>query len=158
MHFRRSYAANQFRELSAREYKKIENSNPTPDIHNNKELMKAFQDINLVDKRNALNRNQFKCQKNKNFELIGQDGKVNCRIARPGKTDRPSKYNLIISWNNQEATIEIDGEYGMLNADIKYLFLDIIPGGYQEIIVLNEYYIMMGDNSDLYIYEFSYGL
>jgi len=62
-------------------------------------------------------------------------------------------YQLAISFKKNKAVIELEGHYGYGNRDISYLLLDLIPGGYPEIVVLNEYYIMNGDNSDIYIYE-----
>lgn len=95
----------------------------------------------------------FKSNESKNFELSRDNKKISCQIARPINSSKNDLYNLFAVIENKRSEIEIEGNYGMLNEDIKYLLLDIIPGGYKEVIVLNEYYIMNGDNSDLYIYE-----
>jgi len=39
--------------------------------------------------------------------------------------------------------------------DLKYCRLDIIPDGNKEIVLLSEYYIMNGDNFELFVYEIS---
>ena len=63
------------------------------------------------------------------------------------------QYELIISDKKQEVITELEEHYGYLNRDISYLLLDLILGGYPEIVVLNEYYIMNGDNSNIFIYQ-----
>ena len=119
--------------------------------------MKKFQEIGLVNKEDALLRHKFKSNKTKDFELTEQDEKIiSCKIARPSNPDKYDLYNLIVTSGNQHFEIEFEGHYGMLNEDIKYLLFNIIPGGYKEIIVLEEYYIMNGDNSDIYVYEIKY--
>ncbi len=37
--------------------------------------------------------------------------------------------------------------------NLDYAFLDIIPGGNKELVFLNDYYIMNGDNFDFQVYE-----
>lgn len=37
--------------------------------------------------------------------------------------------------------------------NLDYIFLDVIPGGNKELIFLNDYYIMNGDNYDFLVYE-----
>ena len=73
------------------------------------------------------------------------------------KTYPPLKLNfrggLFSTKTPKNSIFNLQESYGALNRDISYLIVDLIPGGYPEIVVLNEYYIMNGDNSDIYIYE-----
>lgn len=49
-------------------------------------------------------------------------------------------------------SVEIDtGGTNLQNLD--YAFLDIIPGGNKELVFLDDYYIMNGDNFDFKVYE-----
>lgn len=49
-------------------------------------------------------------------------------------------------------TIVVDTESTILQ-DLNYIFLDIIPGGNKELVFLNDYYIMNGDNFYLKVYK-----
>jgi hypothetical protein len=37
--------------------------------------------------------------------------------------------------------------------DLNYVFIDIVPGGNKELVFLDDYHIMNGDNVDLKVYE-----
>lgn len=59
-------------------------------------------------------------------------------------------YNFKLS----SATDSVDIDTGGTNLqDLDYAFMDIIPGGSKELVYLNDYYIMNGDNFDFMIYE-----
>lgn len=150
---RRSYAAVQFRDVSEIELDSIQKSNPSCYSDKDTILLAKLLQFGLVDKEYGLIRAMFNPSESKNFELSWDDKKISCQIARPVNSNKYDMYNLIALIGNKRSEIEIEGHYGILNEDIKYLLIDFIPGGYKEIVVLNEYYIMMGDNSDLYIYE-----
>jgi hypothetical protein len=52
------------------------------------------------------------------------------------------------------ATDSVDIDTGGTNLqDLDYAFLDIIPGGNKELVFLDDYHIMNGDNFDFKIYE-----
>jgi hypothetical protein len=150
---RRSYAAIRFRDVPDKELDSIENSNPSCYSDHDTILITKLQKFGLLDKEYGLTRVMFKPSESKNFELAWGDRKIICQIARPADTKKYDVYNLVAIIGNKRSEIEIEGYYTALNEDIKYLLLDIIPGGFKEIVVLNEYYIMNGDNSDLFIYE-----
>ncbi len=150
---RRSYAAIQFRDVSDKELDSIEVSNPSCYSYKDTILLTKLQECGIVDKEFGLIRAMFKPSETKNFELTRGAKKISCQITRPADPKKYYVYNLVAISGNKRSEIEIGGHYTGLNEDIKYLLLDIIPGGFKEIIVLNEYYIMNGDNSDLYIYE-----
>ncbi|MBI5857767.1 MAG: hypothetical protein HZB42_08950 [Sphingobacteriales bacterium] len=151
--FRRSYAAIQFRDVPEKELDSIENSNPGTYANSDTVLLKKLQEFGLVDEKYGLIISMFHSNGTKSFELNSDEKKIRCRIERPADQDKYDLYNLVAVNGNKRSKIEIEGHYGVLNGDIKYLLFDIIPGGYKEIVILNEYYIMNGDNSDLYIYE-----
>jgi hypothetical protein len=52
------------------------------------------------------------------------------------------------------ATDSVDIDTGGTNLqDLDYAFIDVIPGGNRELVYLNDYYIMNGDNFDFKVYE-----
>lgn len=151
LRFRRSYANSQFREISDKEIDSIGKSNPWIYAQPDTTLLKKLQEFGVVNNDCELLRFKFRSNQNKNFELNEKGKKpLSCSLIRLSNSD---KYELIIQIDDQVAKLQIEGGYGLLNEDIKYLLFDVIPGGYKEIIVLHEYYIMNGDNSDIYIYE-----
>jgi len=159
LRFRRSYADIQFREMSNAELEKIRKSNPEyyyagePDSF----LLKRLETLNYLDQNYDLFRNKFKINKSKEFEVTGNDSiALKCWFIRPQDTTKYDKYNLVLNKNNLNTEIEIEGFYSFTYDEIKYLLLDIIPGGFKEVLVLSEYYFMNGDNSDLFIYEIKY--
>lgn len=150
--FRRSYAAIQFRDMPKKEFDSIQASNPSPGTNTDSAILIRFKECGLTDKEYGLIRSAFSLNKAEVFELIGNGEKINCKIDK--QSNDTDVYNLIITNNHSQQTkIEIEGHYGGSNADIQYLLLDVIPGGFKEVIILNEYYIMNGDNSIVYIYE-----
>lgn len=153
LRFRRSYASAQFREVSNKEIDSIQKSNPACYSNHDTILLTKLLQSGVVDKEFRLIRAMFNPSESKNFVLTWDDKKISCQIARPAESSKYDMYSLTAFNGKKSSEIEIEGHYGILNEDIKYLLIDIIPGGYKEIVVLNEYYIIMGDNSDLYIYE-----
>ena len=154
LRFRRSYADNQFRDMPEKEYDSIQKSNPRSYENSGTNFLKKFREFDLVNKDYELLRHKFKSNKTKDFELTA-NGKerVVCKIVRPENINTKDLYYLVLSADSRSIKTTLEGHYGILNEDIKYLIYDIIPGGYKEIIILYEYYIMNGDNSDVFIYE-----
>ena len=158
--FRRSYAGLQFWEdTDPRKVDSIISSNPAiqRDSFNIKEV-ELLADLSLseiLDLANNLKRDKFPDNPKKVFNLIHENGnqlqgKFSVQSQSGKQNDR---YLLEISNEKSKAIFNLQESYGALNRDISYLIVDLIPGGYPEIVVLNEYYIMNGDNSDIYIYE-----
>lgn len=155
--FRRSYADIQFREMPSREIDSIRFSNPVIEWGSfskiESELVVELQLAGVLDYVFDLNRNKFPDKVNKKFTLTDEDGRpVEVRFLHSSNNEGHS-YDLVITNNKYKAILKLNEQYNSLYRDISYLLLDLIPGGYPEIIILNEYYIMNGDNSDLYIYE-----
>lgn len=154
LRFRRSYSDRMFREMSDKEADSIEKSNPRVYETSDSTLLKKIAEFGLVTRNYELIRNKFKFTKKSDFNLTGNDVEdVSCKIVRPANADTVDLYNLIATSGSYRSEVEIEGHYGVLNEDIKFLIYDVIQGGYQELLVLHEYYIMNGDNSDVFIYE-----
>lgn len=118
-------------------------------------LLKKFQELGLVTEMHELLLRRFKSFKtvdpdhfNAEFELKDSGlKKLDCKLIR---NNGNSHYTLSVSDSLQSSQILIDGFY---IEGLKFMFLDIISGGYKEIAILNNYYISNGDNSDIFIYE-----
>lgn len=157
--FRRSYAAIQFRDVSDSELDSIEKSNPWPCDFDN--LNKSDSLLRLHLYKNGFLDNNFHLKRSKfpetvplQFTLTNQQKKelqVSIIDRIPGEIT--NTFNLVLSNKEQRIIYELESHYGGTSRDISYQIVDLIPGGYPEIVVLNEYYIMNGDNSDIYIYE-----
>ncbi len=155
--FRRSYADIQFREMPSKEIDSIRFSNPVIEWESfsNKEieLLYELREGGVLDPIYDLDRSKFPDTVAKKLSLTREDGSpVEVAFLHPSSKDT-HLYDLVITNINNKANFRLEGYYKALNRDISYLVLDLIPGGYPEIVVLNEYYIMNGDNSDIYIYE-----
>ena len=61
----------------------------------------------------------------------------------------PHDYKFVVSDGADTASIKIDG----FTEELKYAFVDAIPNGNKELVILNTYYIMNGYNFDLLIFE-----
>jgi hypothetical protein len=122
-------------------------------------LLRKFQKLGLIDDAYNLILNKFWSFKKADldslsteFEIIDSlQRKLFCKLIWK---EGPAKSRLIISDSKFSNSIGIEGSYYM--EGIKFMLLDIIPGGYKEIVILNEWYISNGDNSDIIIYEVKY--
>ena len=158
LRFRRSYADNQFREMSHAEYEEIRRSNPEPDYFNDSLLVKKFQKIGLINSKKELLLRKFNSFKVYDYEhpealFILEDSSQMKLSSELCKINGVNEFNLWVSDGTKAQEIKIDGFYF---EGLKYMLLDIIKGGYKEVVILNNYYIMNGDNSDLFIYEINY--
>lgn len=50
-------------------------------------------------------------------------------------------------------SLEVDTQATTMQ-DLDYAFLDIIPGGNKELVFLDDYYFMLGDHYDFWVFEF----
>lgn len=153
LRFRRSYAAVQFSEVTEAELDSIEKSNPGSYEQNDTALLLQLRVNEVLDSNYNLIRSVFQPVVKYDFELTSNMEKIKCRLVPSYDKGKTGIYNLVTDFDGRQSSIEIEGHYNAGNADIKYLLLDVIPGGCKEVVILNEYYIMNGDNSDLYIYE-----
>lgn len=151
LQFRRSYASAVFD--STLNVDSIQKGNAASSDWNDSALLKRFREFWLVDSNDALKRSMF-TEEYKTFELTSGDKKITGWIVRPADDSTMfGLYDLELIRGKERYRTRLEGHYGVMNEDIKYLLLDIIPGGYKEFVALEEYYIMNGDNSDVYIYE-----
>jgi hypothetical protein len=156
--FRRSYAAIQFRDISDSELDSIEKSNPGPGNinanHLDSLLMLHLRKEGVLDSSFHLIRSKFPETVPLKFTLTNQKGKqLHGSFMHRPPDEITDLYNLVLTGKKQELVYELEEHYGGTGREISYLLLDLIPGGYPEIVVLNEYYIMNGDNSNVLIYE-----
>lgn len=155
--FRRSYADIQFRDMSVQELDSIENSNPSLGYSTmsarDSAILGNLYALGFLDSSYNLIRGKFPDSVQKQFILSGKNGnQVQGSFIHPDSRE-PDQYQLVITGKNNKAVFDLEEHYGALNRDTSYCLLDLIPGGYPEIVVLNEYYIMNGDNSDIFIYQ-----
>jgi hypothetical protein len=158
LRFRRSYADIQFREMSDAELEQIRRSNPSPDFFNDSTLVKKFQKIGLLNGKEELLLRKFDSYKVYDYDHRSAlfiltdsiENKITVEICYKGGY---ANFDLCVGDGQQNSEIEIDGAYF---EGLKYMLLDIVERGYKEIVILNNYYIMNGDNSDLLIYEIKY--
>ena len=149
--FRRSYASIQFD--STLNVDSIERSNPNIGVLADSVLLKKFLKLGLVYSNYGLIRSRFSENVPKSFELIKPGDSIFCLIKRSPGENEYGYYDLVVNGSSGRDSIKLEGHYASLNPDIAYLLLDIIPGGFKELVILCENYFMMGDNSDVYIYE-----
>lgn len=99
----------------------------------------------------------------KNDELLLQNFKKQIK-EKTIYTDSSGRQISIVFYHNQITdhfhfkllstadSVEIDTGAGTLQ-DLDYAFLDVIPGGNKELVFLDDYYVMNGDNFDFKVYE-----
>jgi hypothetical protein len=123
-------------------------------------ILKRFQELGLVNQTSQLLFKKFKSFKkidydhlNAEFEIFDSiNKKLYCKLIR---REDNTYYDLLITNSFDSVKLKVDGFY--VNADaLKFMLLDVINGGYQEIVILSDYYIINGDNSDIFIYEINY--
>jgi hypothetical protein len=119
-------------------------------------LLKKFQDLGLVTNNELLQRKFNSCKiydYNDPEALFTIEDPVQKRLIAGLCRKDEFKFDIWISDSSKTMEIEIDGFYVY---GLKFILLDIIPGGYKEVVILNDYYIANGDNSDLFIYQINY--
>jgi hypothetical protein len=148
--FVRSFSFIQSSTLSEKEINKLydekEKSNPVYEagIHADSTLKKSFEKLGMV-KEEELLLSKFKFASKNKFFLTGNSGaKINILID--SKPD--SGYSMTAFAGLDSFKIKID--YLM---EVKYVLIDIIPGGFEEIVVLYEHYLANTEFYDLLVYE-----
>ena len=136
-----------------RYYEKQEKSNPIltyrPD--DSLGLKKQFEKFAFI-KADELLLKKFKYSSKTKFHFTDSLGKqIDIRFDfMPGRIGG----HKIIAYSGKDSfETKIPG----IMQDLKYAFLDVFPGGNKEIVVLSEYYIMLGYNFDLLVYEIKAG-
>ncbi len=148
--FRRSYADIQFMEDEKEIEKYLDKqrkSNPaSADYSSNKFLLTQFEKFGIVT-GNQLLLHKLKLSSKENFSFRDSSGKnINVHFTYSLEN---GDHGINIYSGKDSSKVKVDAHY----IDLKYCLLDIIPGGNKEIVVLNEYYIMNGDNFELLVYE-----
>jgi hypothetical protein len=146
--FRRTFADAQFmkdeKEIS-RYYDRQEKSNPEM-IQDPDSLRKSFEDLHFV-KGDDLLLSRFRFYTKKEAAFSCQSGKI-LTLHFERSTVKPE---VRISMVGKPDSIYVPFDEPL--AAIRYTFSNIIPGGNRELIVLNEYHIMNGDNFDFTVYQ-----
>jgi hypothetical protein len=159
LRFRKSYAGHE--NMTDKEYGELRKSNPeyyyasSPDSF----LLKRFNALGYLNDDYDLQSeklNSFKLfdveKPDTTFYLIDDlDEKVSCQIK---KADSSYMFNLFIAGNAQGVLLKIKNKFILPGLQLKTL--DVIAGGFEEIILLDAYYIINGDNFDFFIYEIKY--
>lgn len=159
LRFRKSYAGHQ--DMTDKQFRKLEKSNP-------KYYYGSEPDSISLDRFRALG------YLNKNYELLTKkidsfkifnverpdttfnladnlNNKISCQIK---KADSPFMYDLVVADNVQRTLFKVN--YKFILPGLRFRTADIAPGGLEEVILLDEYYIINGDNYDFFIYEITY--
>lgn len=127
-----------------------ENSNPELyGAFNNADsvLIDQFTSLGLINGNGFLIRN-FKPQTEDTCVLLLQAGeKLHLKFYSDSAT---GKIWFAAYYKNDSLQINT-GATTLQNLD--YAFLDVIPGGNKELVFLDDYYIMNGDNYDFLVYE-----
>ena len=150
---RRSYASIQFMhgEKEIDKYlKRQEVSNPYLEItfdSTSKYLATQFQRLGLI-KNDELFLQKFKKQTAERTIYVDSSGKKTSLIFFISNLTSNFHFRLLSAADS----VEIDT--GATNMqDLDYAFLDIIPGGNKELVFLDDFYLMNGDNFDFKVYE-----
>ena len=150
---RRSFASIQFMhgEKEIDKYlKRQEVSNPYLEItfdSTSKYLATQFQRLGLI-KNDELFLQKFKKQTAERTIYVDSSGKKTSLIFFISNLTSNFHFRLLSAADS----VEIDT--GATNMqDLDYAFLDIIPGGNKELVFLDDFYLMNGDNFDFKVYE-----
>jgi len=79
------------------------------------------------------------------------NNKISCQIK---KADSVYQYDLFIKDSSQNALHKVSNKF--ILPGLQFKVFDIIQGGFEEVILLDAYYIINGDNFDFFIYEIKY--
>jgi hypothetical protein len=150
---RKSYASIQFmkdqEEIDAY-LEKQHSSNPTISYEADsisKYLISQFERLGLIKNGELLLQNFKKQTKEKTIYSDSSGREISLVFFHSQVTDH-YHFKLL------SATDSVEIDTGGTNLqDLDYAFLDVIPGGNKELVYLNDYYIMNGDNFDFMIYE-----
>ncbi len=150
---RKSYAGIQFRENQKEinaYLKKQYASNPTigyqPDSIS-KYLVSQFEKLDLIKNGELLLKN-FKKQTDEKTTFTDSSGRKVSLLFYINELTGRYNFRLLSSMDS------VDIDTGGTNMqDLDYAFIDVIPGGNKELVYLDDYYIMNGDNFDFKVYE-----
>jgi len=141
--FRISYAGHN--KMSKEELEILLASNPYSIDDNNKDLKQLLEKKGLIKGKELL-LPKFRLVEKHKIELKNQF--ANC-IAGSLNHDGLGNYTLFLKSNSQSDSLTINNL-----GDLYFKIEEIIPGGYEELIIITKYYLINGDNFDMSIYEF----
>ncbi len=150
---RRSYAHIQFmhNEKAIDSYlEKQRKTNPTLDYQPDsisRYLIKQFEKLGLIKNEELLLRN-FKKQTGEKTVYTDSSGREISLVFYHNQVTDRCHFKLLFAADS----IEINTEAGTMQ-DLDYAFLDVNPGGNKELVFLDDYYIMNGDNFNFKVYE-----
>lgn len=150
---RRSYYKLQTPELQNKSEKEIdkylreqENSNPEIIESSDTDIIKHLTRLGLVRKGEFL-LNKFKGSDKESFEYADSAGKkYKIKLIR-NETNYAAK--LVIYTSTDSVVVDTKRSF---SPEFKFAIMDVIPGGNKELVLLHEYHISNGDNSDLFVY------
>lgn len=123
-----------------------EKANPTFDYWTDSSLVKRFESLGLA-KGAELFLSKFRFDTSSNLQLINSNGEK-ISLWFEFAPWRFNKNKLNASFANDTIQINLPGS----SAGLQYTWLDVLPGGNKELVYLDEYYIMNGDNFDFIVY------
>jgi hypothetical protein len=153
LRFRRSYAAGMSEDLTGKELQRMMKAPPAlyddydEETRNLGTIIEKFEFV----KEGELLIEKFKYVTSPVAMLKDQVGKTVVAALKYDYIAGRPVFRLAVANTMHSATLKVDYLDGMRG--LKYQLLNIIPGGYPEIVLLNEYYIMNGDNFDLFVFE-----
>jgi hypothetical protein len=132
-----------------------EKSNPvlfTHSLDSNLTILYRFQELGLICQNTPeeyellLSKFNFQTAPSSAFYTI-DNSKYNLNFY----TDRSGRSTFLKVISTTDSII-FDTE-STPQQDLNYVFIDIVPGGNKELVFLDDYHIMNGDNVDLKVYE-----
>jgi hypothetical protein len=151
--FRKSYAhipSMEDEKEAAKEGQRVDESNPVSLDEDKISIRSTLEKFGFV-KGTELLLNKFRFTRKEQNELSDSSGKV-VRITIDhsiGDKMEDDYWSMRAFHEKDSANTKIDAHL----MELKYALLDIIPGGYKEIVFLYEWYIANGYNYDLLVYE-----
>lgn len=110
-------------------------------------LVTRFEILGII-KKGELLLQKFKSQSDEKTIYVDSSGKRISLSFFPNQLTGQYHFKLLF------ATDSVDVNTGATTLqNLDYAFLDVIPGGNKELVFLNDYYIMNGDNFDFMVYE-----
>ncbi len=141
--FRISYSGHDT--MSNSELEKLLKSNPWNIDGKDSRIKKLLEAKGLI-KEDELLLSKFKITKKNKYAL---ENKTRNKIKATLNHDGFGHYKLFVQNGNQSDSLTINNL-----GDLYFKIEDIIPGGFEELIIIVKYYIMNGDNFVVGVYEF----
>ncbi len=110
-------------------------------------LFTQFERLGLIKNREIILQN-FKKQTDEKATYTDSSGREISMLFYHSQLTDHYHFKLL------SATDSVDIDTGATNLqDLDYAFIDVIPGGNKELVFLDDYYVMNGDNFDFKVYD-----